>query len=321
MLFDAGRLLNTNFDGYVKWGYPTRETTGPKTKLMRWKMLIIGCGYIGRGLGARYLLDGKPATGVVFSLESTLQLRKIGITPIALNLDNSLEQLPLEDAGQIFYFAPPPDSGIRDARLGRFLGALRKRRCSPRIVYISTTGVYGDCQGEWVDEKRPVKATTDRARRRLDAEHSLLEWGLQDEGEVIILRVAGIYGPGRLPLNRLRQGLPMIHESEAPWTNLIHAEDLVSVCEAAMARGTDGEIYNVSDGTPGNMANYFNLVADLMELDRPPVISRAKAQKELPATMLSYLRESRRIDNRKMLNELGVILQYPTLGVGLPASL
>ena len=284
-------------------------------------MLIIGCGYIGRGLGARYLLAGEPATGVVFSLESSLQLRKIGIEPIALNLDQSLEQLPLEDAGRIFYFAPPPDSGIRDTRLGRFLGALRKRRCLPRIVYISTTGVYGDCQGDWVDEKRPVQATTDRARRRLDAEHSLLEWALQDEGEVVILRVAGIYGPGRLPLARLRQGLPMIHESEAPWTNLIHADDLVSVCVAAMTGGANGEIYNVSDGAPGNMAEYFNLVADLAELDRPPVISRAKAQKELPATMLSYLRESRRIDNRKMLNDLGVTLQFPTLGTGLPACL
>ncbi len=284
-------------------------------------MLIIGCGYIGRGLGARYLLDGEPATGVVFSLESTLQLRKIGIEPIALDLDKSLEQLPLEGEKRIFYFAPPPDSGIRDTRIGRFLGALRKRRCSPRIVYISTTGVYGDCQGDWVDESRPVQAGTDRARRRLDAEHSLLEWGLQDEGEVVILRVAGIYGPGRLPLARLRQGLPMIHESEAPWTNLIHADDLVSVCEAAMKRGTDGEIYNVSDGNPGNMAHYFNLVADLAELDRPPIISRAKAQKGLPATMLSYLRESRRIDNSKMLNELGVTLQFPTLGQGLPDCL
>jgi len=258
---------------------------------------------------------------VVFSLESSLQLRKIGIEPIALDLDKSMEQLSLEGAERIFYLAPPPESGIRDTRMSRFLGALRKRRCSPRIVYISTTGVYGDCQGAWVDEKQPVKATTDRARRRLDAEHSLLEWGQQNEGEVVILRVAGIYGPGRLPLARLRQGLPMIHESEAPFTNRIHADDLVSVCEAAMAQGTRGEIYNVSDGTPGNMADYFNLVADLAELDRPPVISRAKARKELPASMLSYLQESRRIDNRKMLDELGVILKYPSLREGLPACL
>lgn len=284
-------------------------------------MLIIGCGYIGRVLGARNLLAGDLVNGVVFSLESSLQLRKIGIEPVAMDLDQSLEQLPLENEGRIFYFAPPPDSGIRDTRVSRFLGALRKRRCSPRIVYISTTGVYGDCQGEWVDEKRPVQAATDRARRRLDAENSLLEWGLQDEGEVVILRVAGIYGPGRLPLARLRQGLPMIHESQAPWTNRIHADDLVSVCEAAMDKGASGEIYNVSDGAPGNMAEYFNLVADLAELERPPVISRTQAQKELPATMLSYLQESRRIDNAKMLEDLGVTLDYPTLRAGLSASL
>jgi nucleoside-diphosphate-sugar epimerase len=284
-------------------------------------MLIIGCGYIGRALGARALLAGEPVTGVVFTLESSLQLRKIGIDPLALDLDQGVEQLPLEGVDRIYYFAPPPDTGVRDTRMGLFLGALRRHRCSPRIVYVSTTGVYGDCRGALVDESRPVQATTDRARRRLDAELKLLEWGLQGGGELVILRVAGIYGPGRLPLARLRQGLPMIRESEAPWSNRIHAEDLVTVCEAAMERGTDGEIYNVSDGTPGNMAEYYNKVADLAGLDRPPVISRAEAQEELPATMLSYLKESRRIDNRKMLHDLGVTLKYPTLKEGLPASL
>jgi nucleoside-diphosphate-sugar epimerase len=284
-------------------------------------MLIIGCGYIGRALGARRLLAGDAVSGVVFTLESSLQLRKIGINPLALDLDQGVEQLPLEGEDRIFYLAPPPDAGVRDNRMGLFLGALRKQRLTPRIVYVSTTGVYGDCRGELVDENRPVQATTDRARRRLDAELKLMEWGLQGEGELVILRVAGIYGPGRLPLARLRQGLPMIRESEAPWSNRIHADDLVTVCEAAMERGGDGEIYNVSDGTPGNMAEYYNLVADLAGLRRPPVISRAEAQTELPATMLSYLKESRRIDNRKMIHDLGVTLKYPTLREGLPASL
>jgi len=284
-------------------------------------MLIIGCGYIGRALGARYLLAGEPVTGVVFSLESTLQLRKIGITPVAMDLDQSIDRLPLAGETGIFYFAPPPDAGVRDPRLERFLTALGRQGCSPRIVYISTTGVYGDCQGAWVDESRPVQAVTDRARRRLDAELKLLEWRLQGGGELVILRVAGIYGPGRLPLARLRQGLPMIREEEAPWTNRIHADDLVTVCQAAMTRGVDGEIYNVSDGAPGNMAQYFSMVADLAGLEQPPMISRAAAQRELPASMLSYLQESRRIDNRKMLRDLGVTLKYPTLAKGLAASL
>lgn len=285
-------------------------------------MLIIGCGYIGRALGAHYLLAGEPSvTGVASSLQSSLQMRRIGIEPVATDLDKSMATLPLENEQRIFYFAPPKDTGTRDTRVERLLAALRRRSCSPRIVYISTTGVYGDCRGEWVDESRPVQATTDRARRRLDAELKLLEWGLQGEGELVILRVAGIYGPGRLPLDRLRQRLPMIRESEAPWSNRIHADDLVRVCVAAMDRGVNGEIYNVSDGTPGNMAEYFNMVADLTELERPPIISRARAQEELPATMLSYLQESRRIDNGKMLKDLAVELKYPTLKKGLPASL
>ena len=283
--------------------------------------MIIGCGYTGRILGARLLTAGLPVTGVVSSRTSALHLDKIGITPVVADLDQPAPQLPLADADRIYYFAPPPNEGVADPRLERILHALRELKSTPRIVYTSTTGVYGDCQGDWVDETRPVQATTDRSRRRLDAERQLLLWQEQSGGEVIILRVAGIYGPGRLPLARLRQESPMINEAEAPWSNRIHADDLATVCAAAMDRGRSGEVYNVSDGTPGNMAEYFSKVADLAGLPRPRSISLAEARQELPPGLLSYLQESRRLDNRKMLKELGVTLRYPTLAEGLPASL
>lgn len=284
-------------------------------------MLIIGCGYIGRALGVRSLLAGQPVTGLVSSLRSSLQLDKIGISSVVRDLDQPAGPLPLAGHPQVFYCAPPPPDGVHDPRISLLLEALITQGHTPRIVYISTTGVYGDCQGEWVDETRPIQATTDRARRRADAETKLLDWSGQGGGEVIILRVAGIYGPGRLPLERLRSGSPMLREAEAPWSNRIHAEDLVSVCLAAMERGQNGQVYNVSDGTPGNMAEYFNTLADLVGLDRPPAVSLSEARKVLPAGLLSYLQESRRIDNRKMLQELGVVLRYATLAEGLAASL
>ena len=205
--------------------------------------------------------------------------------------------------------------------MAHLLEALVQQELTPRIVYISTTGVYGDCHGDWVDESHPLQATTDRARRRTDAEQKLLDWSEKCGGQVIILRVAGIYGPGRLPLDRLRSGSPMLREAEAPWSNRIQADDLATVCAAAMDLGKNREIYNVADGTPGNMAEYFNTLADLAGLERPPAISLAEAREVMPAGLLSYLQESRRIDNRKMLRELGVVLKYPTLAEGLAASL
>jgi nucleoside-diphosphate-sugar epimerase len=188
-----------------------------------------------------------------------------------------------------------------------------------RIVYISTSGVYGDCAGEWVDEGRPANPQVDRAQRRYDAEQRLRAWRRKGHGEVIILRVAGIYGPGKLPLARLQKQVPMIDARDAPWTNRIHIDDLVTICEAAMLRSRDGEIYNVSDGNPGNMRDYFDQVADLYGLPRAPTISLTEATASLSPGMLSYLRESRRLDNRKMLDQLGVTLRYPQLAQGLAA--
>jgi nucleoside-diphosphate-sugar epimerase len=282
-------------------------------------VLIVGCGYIGRALGARYLAEGRSVTGVVRSVDSVLLLRKIGIHPVAADFDEAVAGVNLSSESLIFYMAPPPDTGTTDPRMTRFLQALETYR-PPRIVYLSTTGVYGDCEGAWVDEESPVNPRTDRARRRVDAEQQLMAWRERRRGQVVILRVAGIYGPGRLPLAPLRKGLPVIAQDQAPWSNRIHADDLVAVCHAAMAKGRDGEVYNVSDGNPGTMTEYFNRVADLKKLDRPPVIGRDQAREELPARMLSYLQESRRIDVGKMLRELELELRYPTIDQGLPAS-
>ncbi len=282
-------------------------------------ILIAGCGYVGQRLVAE--LPPQPrVTGLVRSLPTANELEKRGINPLILDLDRQLPPLS-HNWQQIYYFAPPPKQGRQDTRMTHFLRALDTDNQNMRLVYLGTTGVYGDCGGEWVDESHPTNPTAERALRRHDAEQQLRQWRTTTGNEVVLLRVAGIYGPDKLPLARLRQRKPMIAAEHAPWTNRIHVDDLVQTCIAAMERGRDGEIYNVSDGQPGNMADYFNQVADATGLPHPPVILPDETTAQLSAGLRSYLAESRRIDNSKMLKELGVQLKYPTLSQGLAACL
>jgi len=281
-------------------------------------VLIVGCGDIGQRVAARW--QGVPVTGLVRSAASAEQLQQAGITPWQANLDDpaSLADLPLADA-LVYYFAPPPTTGTTDPRMTHFLAAIDPERVPARIVYISTSGVYGDRGGEWVNEDTPPNPQVDRARRRYDAEQQLRRFEQEHGVAVIILRVGGIYGPGRLPRKRLEDRIPIIHEHLAPSTNRIHAEDLAQTCIAAARRGRADTVYNVSDGTNSNMTEYFNTVADFLKLPRPPTIDWDEAERRLSAGMLSYLKESRRMDNRRMLEELEIELKYPTLEAGLAA--
>jgi len=282
-------------------------------------VLIIGCGDIGRRVGQHFLSRGVQVTGVVRTAATADELTKAGLAALRMDLDmEPLAALP--SAGEdIFHFAPPPDRGVEDPRLVKVLRAFERDGLPRRIVLISTTGVYGDCAGEWVDETRAPAPGADRARRRLDAERTLTAWAEAHGVETVILRVAGIYGPDRLPLGRIRQGLPIVKAEEAPFTNRIHEDDLTQVCVAAMERPVAGEIFNVSDGRPGTMAEYFDAVAERAGLPKPPKISMQEAAQQLSPGMLSYMRESRRLDNGKMRRLLLDTLRYPTLAQGLDA--
>ena len=281
-------------------------------------VLILGCGDIGRRVADCW--QGVPVTGLVRSKTSASQLQQAGIRPLQADLDDptSVKDLPVANA-LVYYFAPPPASGTTDSRMAHFLAAIDPECLPARIVYISTSGVYGDRGGEVVTEDTPPNPQVDRARRRYDAEQRLRRFGQEHGVAVVILRVGGIYGPGRLPRKRLEERVPIIHEHLAPSTNRIHAEDLAEICVAAAKRGRADTVYNVSDGTDSNMTEYFNTVADFLKLPRPPTIDWEEAERSLSAGMLSYLKESRRMDNRRMLEELGVELQYPTLEAGLAA--
>ncbi len=289
---------------------------------MQKRIFIIGCGDIGRRTAALWRARGAEVAALARSDTSAQQLPQLGITPVAGDLDQplSLRHLPLSGS-LLYYFAPPPATDDTDARMRAMVAAMTDGVRPDRIVYISTTGVYGDNRGAWVTEDTPLQPQAARSKRRVDAETVLRAFGRQLGVPVVVLRVPGIYGPGRLPIEAIRTRRPVLDESESGFTNRIHAEDLARVCLIAAERGRADAVYNVSDGHPSSMTGYFNQLADALGEPRPPVVTRAEAQYMLTPGMLSYLDESRRVDNRRMREELGVELLYPTLDAGLRASL
>ena len=286
------------------------------------KIFIIGCGDIGRRTAALWQARANPVVALARSAASTERLRQLGITPVAGDLDlaESLHALPMADV-VLYYFAPPPAQGETDPRMHALMTALDFGAVPKKIIYISTTGVYGDGRGEWINEDTPLRPQAARSKRRVDAESALRAFGIRHAVPVIILRVSGIYGPGRLPIDAIKARRPVLDEKESGYTNRIHADDLARICVAAAEHGRADSVYNVSDGQPGTLAGYFNQLADALGEPRPPVVTRAEAQTLLSAGMLSYLNESRRIDNRRLRQELGIELLYPTLEAGLAASL
>jgi nucleoside-diphosphate-sugar epimerase len=285
-------------------------------------VFIAGCGDIGIRVAKRWAGKGTPVAALARSERSSERLSRSGIRPVRGDLDVpfSLRGLPVRGSF-LYYFAPPPDGGETDPRARAFLAAIPAGEEPAKAVYMSTTAVYGDSGGAWVTEEAPAAPATARGRRRLDAEGAFLSWGAGRGVPVVILRVSGIYGPGRLPVEAVRRGAPVVREGEAPWTNRIHADDLAAVCVAAMERGRDRAVYNVSDGSPGTITQYYNAVADLLGLPRPPAVSMEDARQVMSPGMLSYLSESRRLDARRMREELGVTLRYPDLAAGLPSCL
>lgn len=281
--------------------------------------IVLGCGYVGMRLARQCMARGERVTGVVRSREGLDRLAQAGIPGVRQDLAEAGLDAPQLAGARLFHLAPPPDVGTEDTHTRHLVESFARAGHPRRILYISTTGVYGDCDGRWVDERWPASPTTDRSRRRWDAEQRLTRWSTQSGGELVILRVAGIYGPDRLPLERIRRGVPLVRPEEAPFTNRIHVEDLVTLCLAAMDSAVSGSLYNACDGAPSTMTDYFLQVADAAGLPRPPLIPMAEAAQHLSAGMLSYMAESRRLANTKLRRELGIEPRYPTLGDGLRA--
>jgi nucleoside-diphosphate-sugar epimerase len=287
------------------------------------RLLIIGCGDVALRMAPlvreRYLVYG-----LTRDRDRGGALRAAGIKPVWGDLDrpDTLAALP-GLAHDVVHFAPPPRSGVRDARTAHLIASLARGKSLPQqLVYTSTSGVYGDCGGDIVDETRPLNPQTERAKRRVDAERQLREWGARTGVRVTIVRAPGIYAADRLPLERLTRGTPALRAEDDTFVNHVHADDLARIVVAALRFGQPNRSYNASDDVPQRMGDYFDLVADRYGLPRPPRIDRAEARRVMTPQLYSFMNESRRLSNRRLKRELRVALRYPSVydGIAAPRS-
>ncbi|MDI1243883.1 MAG: SDR family oxidoreductase [Rhodoferax sp.] len=299
--------------------YATRPGALP-ARFRRERVLLVGCGDVGLRV-ARQLGPRVRMLALTSQAGRVAELRALGITPLVGNLDKSASLKRLSGlATRVLHLAPPPGSGPQDPRTQALLQVLRHRSGVHSLVYGSTSGVYGDCMGDVVTEGRALNAATARAQRRIDAERRIRHFGRAAGVPVSILRIPGIYAPNReggTPRERLQKGTPVLQASDDVYTNHIHADDLARACLAALWRGLPGRVYNVNDDSCLKMGDYFDLAADLYGLPRPPRVPRDTATAQLPLMLLSFMSESRRMDNTRLKTELRVALRYATVAQGL----
>lgn len=289
-------------------------------RFRRPRVLLVGCGDVGLRVAA--LLQGRVRLLALTSTAARIaELRSRGIMPLLGNLDTPTTLKRLSGLAQrVVHLAPPPGSGRQDPRTRALLRMLRQRTLPQSLVYGSTSGVYGDCQGEIATEIRAVNAETARAQRRIDAEKLVRHFGRASGVASHILRIPGIYAPDRVggtPRQRLLKAMPVLRPEDDVYTNHIHADDLARACVAALWRGMPQRVYNVNDDSCLKMGDYFDLAADLYGLPRPARVSRNVAHKVLPLMLLSFMGESRRMDNTRLKAELSLQLRYPTVRQGL----
>lgn len=290
------------------------------------RILIAGCGDIALRV-ARLLPANYTIFGLLRNPARVAELRAAGIIPFSADLDKPASLHRLSGlAHTILHFAPPPassptganaDAALIDTRTRNLLAALSRGHLPRRLIYISTSGVYGDCAGAVVDETRPPHAQTTRAQLRISAEIQIRKWASRNGVSASILRVPGIYAAERLPLERLRKGTPALVATEDGYTNHIHADDLAQCVIEAMYRAKPNRIYHTVDDSRMKMGEYFDAVSDAFSLPHATRITRAEAQNVLSPMLLSFMNESRRLTNTRMKQELNVVLRYPTVAHAL----
>jgi len=302
--------------------YATRPGALP-ARFRRERVLLVGCGDVGVRVAAQ--LQGRVRLlALTSSAGRVAELRALGITPLVGNLDRPSSVNRLAGlATRVVHLAPPPESGEGDPRTLALVRALRRRSLPQSLVYGSTSGVYGDCAGEFVTETRATNAHTARAERRISAENCVRFLGRSTTVTSTVLRIPGIYAPNRVggtPRERLIKGTPVLQADDDVFTNHVHADDLARICIAALWRGTPQRIYNANDDSVMKMGDYFDLAADLYGLPRPPRVPRSTAPQYMSLLLLSFMSESRRMDNTRLKKELRLLLRYPTVEQGLVAQ-
>ncbi|MEM7280140.1 MAG: NAD-dependent epimerase/dehydratase family protein [Pseudomonadota bacterium] len=301
----------------------TSQTPSPRQKL-----LVVGCGYTGLKVIQRvWSVDPRKDISALVRRSSRVQeLTKHHIPTLAWDLDrpttqetkNSLNNLM--SGGVVLYSTPPPREGDSDTRMRRFLASIHEP--INRFIYLSTTGVYGDCRGAWIDEAQPVNPQNPRSVRRVDAERQVQQWCEQNNVTWTFLRIAGIYGPGRLPMRQAKTGDTVLKANEAPYGNHIHIDDLVRCCTVLIQGDTDvNQVINVSDGEPRRSGDLRRVVAKAADLPPPMEIGIDQAHQTFSEMRLSFAAESRRINNQRLRDLLGGVLLYPNLEIGVAKSL
>lgn len=292
----------------------------PPARLRRPTLLLVGCGDVGLRV-LRLLVPRWRVFALTSSPTRVPALRAAGALPLVGNLDDPASLWRLRSlADCVLHLAPPPTQGESDPRTRALLAALARGGRTRTLVYASTTGVYGDCGGAEFDETRPVAPATERARRRVDAEAQVRWFGRATGARVCILRIPGIYAPGRAggdPRERLARGAPVLRHEDDVYTNHIHADDLARACVAALRRGLPQRVVHASDDSRLKMGDYFDLAAELSGQAFPPRITREQAAARLGAAQMSFMSESRRLDNTRLKRELRLKLRYPTVREGL----
>lgn len=298
---------HVNFAGFTKGGILTHN------RRMK-NILMVGCGDIALRV-APLLRAHYHLFGLVRSTSRHAELRHAGITPIPGDLDHRRRLTRIAGvADSVLHFAPPPNTGACDSRTRNLLAALSLGALPKRLIYISTSGVYGDCDGALVSETHVLNPQTPRAQRRVDAELRIRDWAQRNRVKASILRVPGIYAKDRLPLERLHTGTPAIDAAQDSYTNHIHADDLAHIVLAALRHGKSNRVYHASDDSELKMGDYFDAVADAYHVPRPPRLARADVEHAVSPQLWSFMNESRRLKNERMKKELKVTLNFATVG-------
>lgn len=271
------------------------------------RLLIIGCGDVGMRV-LSLLRDRFRVFALTSQASRCKELRDAGAVPVVADLDDAASLARIARLARwIVHLAPPQSEGFSDRRT-RNLTAILPDHAT--LVYVSTTGVYGDCGGERIDETRPVNPQNARAKRRVDAERVLRAWARRSGARLSILRVPGIYAENRLPIERLQKGTPALRQEDDVYTNHIHADDLARIVVHALFRACPCRVYHAVDDSELKMADYFDAVADAFGLQKPPRLPRDELSKAVSPMLLSFMSESRRLANLRMKSELGVRLRY-----------
>lgn len=283
--------------------------------------LIVGCGDVGRRIAKELILNNvDPQTIVAFvlTLDSLQKAQALGIKAHLLDLDGNVSEVAEFNNAYVYYTVPPQKSGHKDLRSRCLIRELKQRGVTPqKIALISTTGVYGDHNGEWVDETSALNPSTDRAKRRFDSEHVWSDFATLRDVSLVVLRVPGIYSNSRLPRERIAKRTPVLKLSDCGFSNRVHADDLAAICVCALALCRSINVFNASDGSPGSITEYLQAVAAYLGEPPLPELDLTSARNTLSAEMLSYLSESRKISNTKLRSQLRYIFKYPDFREGI----